>query len=553
MKNFRKIILIFLIGIAATISGCKEKLELAPYNQLSDATAFATPERCLLALNGVYDAAQSGDYDPLNGTAHSVRGYPFGAASIAQGEMRGEDMVNIATFYQITYLATYSTVSPNNVNMWINLYLLINKANLSIDGFKAALAQGTISATTEAQYEAECRFLRAMAHHDLLIHFARPYLDGNGSALGVPYHDYAISSSSSLDKLKAQKRDLVSVCYAKMMTDLDFAIANLGATVPATVPGAAVPAGANTFRATKAAAYALRMRLKLHMGDWQGVITEGNNIIPTAAIPATNNTNYWTTVVSPIGGWKLELLPNGPFTNNQSTESIFSIRNDALDNTGVNASLAQMMGPNGSGRGLVAISPTIYNLPAWRCDDTRRSLLTLQGLSNTGTTSYFTKKYTDYVNQADYAPYIRYAEVLLMQAEAEARNAAAISQRAIDLLNLVRNRAIPTPVTNQYTAASFADKNALIKAILDERRIEFLAEGKRWGDIHRLAKDPVFSTGGIPAKAANGYSTLAAYGCSLATPALTVTAIPYSDYRFLWPIPQDERTQNPIIDQNPGY
>ena len=62
-----------------------------------------------LAVNGVYDAAQSGFY---LGTA--VRGYPFGAAYIAQGDMRGEDMLNQAAFYQITYEATYNNASPNN-------------------------------------------------------------------------------------------------------------------------------------------------------------------------------------------------------------------------------------------------------------------------------------------------------------------------------------------------------------------------------------------------------------------------------------------------------
>jgi len=555
MKSLKNIIKLLLISAAVFSSGCKKAVELAPYNAFSDETAFSTPERCVLALNGVYDAAQSGDYDPLNGTAHSVRGYPFGAASIEQGEMRGEDMVNIATFYQITYLATYSPVSPNNVNMWINLYLLINKANLSIDGFKLALSKGIISSTVEAQYEAECRFLRAMAHHELLINFARPYLDGNGSNLGVPYHDYAIFSPASLDKLKSQPRDLVSVCYDKMLADLDYAEANL-------------PSSPNVTRATKAAAIALKMRIKMHKGDWSnttGVIFEGNKLIPTAAI----NPLSWTSVVSPVGGYKLEQTPNGPFLNNSTLESIFSIKNDALDNTGVNAALAQMLGPNSPGRGLVAISPTIFNLPAWRCDDKRRDTTTvlgsspltptatnmiIYGKSNANTNSFFTRKYIDYVNQADYAPMIRYAEVLLMQAEAEARNAAGVSQRAIDLLNTVRNRAIPVPATNQYVIANFADKNALIKAILDERRIEFLAEGKRWGDIHRLAKDPIFSTGGIPAKAANGFNNNGGlYGCSSAIPALTVGLIPYADYRFLWPIPQDEIVQNPIVAQNPGY
>jgi hypothetical protein len=558
MKNFKNIITFLITGFILLFSGCKKALELAPYNALGDATAYETPERNLLALYGVYDAAQSGDYDPLNGTAHSIRGYPFGAASIEQGEMRGEDMVNIATFYQITYLSTYTPVSANNVNMWINLYLLINKSNLAIDGFKSALAKGVITGTVEAQYEAESRFLRAMSHHELLIHFARPYLDGNGSLPGVPYHDYAISSSASLDRLKAQPRDLVSVCYDKILADLDYAEANLGATVPVTVTGTSLPAGVNTFRATKAAAIALKMRVKLHKGDWAGVIAEGNKLIP-----ATVNPLNWVSVVSPIGGWKLEALPNGPFVNNASLESMFSIKNDALDNTGVNAALAQMLGPNSPGRGLVAIGPVLYNMPTWRCDDLRRATsgtnqMIIPGNSNANTSSFFTKKYIDYVNQSDYAPLIRYAEVILMQAEAEARNGAAVTQRAIDLLNLVRNRSIPTPAVNQYIAANFADKNALIQAILDERRIEFVAEGKRWGDIHRLAKDPIFAVGGpgtgIPAKVANGFNNNGGlYGCLLPIPARSVAAIPYTDYRFLWPIPQDEIAQNPILVQNPGY
>ena len=213
-----------------------------------------------------------------------------------------------------------------------------------------------------------------------------------------------------------------------------------------------------------------------------------------------------------------------------------------------------MMGPNVPGRGLVAISPTIYNASFWKCDDNRRILLTLPGASNANTPSFFTKKYTDYVNQADYAPMIRYAEVLLTQAEAEARNAAGVSQRAIDLLNVVRNRSVNTGTTPQYVIGDFASKNALILAILNEKRIEFLAEGKRWGDIHRLAMDPVFTSGGIPAKAVNGFSNNTnLYGCGLPIPALNNLAIPYNDYRFLWPIPQDELAQNPIIAQNPGY
>ena len=109
--------------------------------------------------------------------------------------------------------------------------------------------------------------------------------------------------------------------------------------------------------------------------------------------------------------------------------------------------------------------------------------------------------------------------------------------------------------TQQYTLANFAAKNDLIRAILAERRIEFIAEGKRWADIHRLAVDTDFSTGGIPAKIGTGAATTAMYSCGAgnSTYATALSAIPYSDFRFLWPIPLSEIQQNPNFEQNRGY
>ena len=328
--------------------GCSKKLDTAPFTVIDSNTAFASAERCLLTLNGVYDAAQSGVYDPLNGTATAVRGYPFGAAAIEQQDMRGEDMINVATFFQITYQSTITPVSANNVNMWKELYALINKANLSIAGFRRAGAGGILTASIAAQYEGECRFLRAMAHHELLLHFAKPFADNNGSALGVPYRDFAIESSDAVAQIASLPRESVAANYDKMLADLDYSEANLPA-----LQGAAV--GESTYRATKAAAIALKMRLKLHKGDWAGVISEGNKLIPSVINP-----QVWTSVVSPIGAWALTANVDGPFLNNASKESIFSIKNDALDNPNTNASLARIYGQSSAttgGRGLVSISP----------------------------------------------------------------------------------------------------------------------------------------------------------------------------------------------------
>lgn len=518
---------------AMLVASCSKTLDVSPYTSFTDASAFTSAARVDLAVNGVYDAAQSGFY-----ASSQVRGYPFGAANIEQGDMRGEDMLNNAAFYQFTYEASYNTTSANNDYMFQTLYALINKANLTIEGVQGAVSSGIITSAAGDAYIAECRFLRALAHHELLVHFARPYRDGAGSKLGIIYRDFGVSNETTTAKARALKRTTVADNYTKLLADLDAAEAGLPATTSV--------AANKTYRATKAAAIALKMRVKLHMADWNGVITEGNKLVPA-------NAPY----VSPIGSWALMSTPSGPFTTSgwQGVESIFSIRNASTDNPGVNGALANMYATTAAptnGRALIRISPIIYNNPVFRCDDLRRNMMVSVG---TGTgINYVSTKYTDATTSTDPAPQIRYAEVLLTLAEAEARAGSGINTRALALLNAVRNRAV-TNVANQYTAASFANQKALVQAILDERRIEFLAEGKRWGDIHRNATDVDFTTGGIPAKIPTGTPATTTYNCGAGNTvySATLAAIPYTDYRFIWPIPASETLVNTNYEQNPDY
>ena len=528
-----------LLGTVMLAVSCEKVLDVQPFNAFTDESVFTTSARATLALNGVYDAAQTG------GPSLAGRGYPFGAATIQQGDNRGEDMVNLQAFYQITYQGTYTPFTANNNSMWDNTYGMINKANIAIEGFKKAAASGVLTAATATQFEAECRFLRALGHHELLIHFARPFLDGNGAALGVPYRDYAVTGGESLERLQKEARPTVAAAYAKLLEDINFAEANL----PVTNTGGAV------IRAQKSAAIALKQRVLLHMGQWANAVAAGNALVPTTVNPATP-----TSARSLVGNHALTATPNGSFGftggNSITSENIFSVKNDPLDNGSVNGAPAAMYGSTDLlGRGLVCVSPIIWNNTGWLAEDLRRTTLYRNGGTAIGR-AMMTTKYTDYSGRGDNTPIIRWAEVLLNQAEAEARVATGISQRAIDLLNMVRNRSLPS-TANQYTASSFASRTALIRAILLERRIEFLAEGRRWPDIHRTAQDPIteLRSGGIPAKVANGGvtgTTLAQYGIGLAV-TTSQPAIPYSDFRFIWPIPAIEVTTNPVIVQNPGY
>ena len=533
-----------LTTIAATamvlfVSSCEDELDLQPNNSFTDESVFTTPDRVNLAINGVYDAAQSGFY---NGAID--RGYPFGAANVAQGDNRGEDVVNIQAFYQITYQATYGPTSANNVNYWNSLYRLINFSNIAIEGLDKAAAGNIITADVASSAKAEMLFMRAWSHFETVVFFARPFLDGNGSALGVPYRDYAVSGADAVNQLRADARPTVGENYTKILADLDGAIAGL--------PAKQSIAANSKIRAEKAAAITLKMKVLMHMGRFQEAKAEGDKLVPAAINPAVP-----TSVVSPIGGYSLTAAPAASFTGNSITsENIFTIKHDPLDNPNTNASLPRMYGSTTSGgRGLVSISPILWNRTEWVESDKRRSSLYALASNANSTMSVFTTKYPDPVGQGANNPIFRYAEVLLMLAECEARISSGVSQRAVDLLNVVRNRSISSELTAIYTVADFASQTDLVNAILWEFRFEFAAEGRRWHTISRTILDPIAALrpAGIPAKLLSGAGGAALFGFGVALPTTLQPAIPYADFRFIWPIPADEITQNPVIVQNPGY
>lgn len=553
MKN--KYISILFLGAVLTAASCKKVLNVTPYTSFTDATVYTTADRVELAMVGVYDAAQSGFYP--EGLA--ARGYPFGAANLQQDDMRGEDMINMESFYQITYNTTYTSSSPNCYNIWNNCYALINKANVVIEGVADAVANGVITEAAGNQYTAECRFLRAMSMHQMLIEFARPYADGQGSQDGVIIRDFAIKDDATIAKAGTIGRSSVAECYKFVEDDLAYAAENLPDTRTSYV----------NYRATKAAAIALQMRVFLHEGKWSDVLTAGAQIVSGSG----------TSYSSPIGGWTLTSAPDGPFANNVSAENVFSVENTSTDNGSVSGALESMYGSNGSSigaRGLIGISPVLWNLSQWQASDLRRNMVVANFTGTDPSTApsgkkpmYFTYKYRE-TGWGDDAPQIRYAEVLLMMAEAYARVNKTVDATGLGYLNAVRNRAV-TNTALQYTTGSFASAEAFIIAVLAERRIEFLAEGKRWGDIHRLALDPLYNnarlsgtasatTAGIPAKVlasaitAANFNTLYSGTAAYSSFTFGLTAFSYDNYRFIWPLPATEiSTSNGVIKQNPSY
>ena len=119
-------------------------------------------------------------------------------------------------------------------------------------------------------------------------------------------------------------------------------------------------------------------------------------------------------------------------------------------------------------------------------------------------------------------PILRYADVLLMRAEA--LNELGQTSLAAVPLNKVRNRAGLAAVSGSLSQSAFREK------VLHERRMELAFEGQRWFDLIRV-QDGQY-----------GLNFLHSIGKTNAAAK-----------HLLLPVPQIERDRNPNLTQNPGY
>lgn len=134
-------------------------------------------------------------------------------------------------------------------------------------------------------------------------------------------------------------------------------------------------------------------------------------------------------------------------------------------------------------------------------------------------------------------PLIRYADVLLMQAEC--LNELGDIPGAIRLINEVRSRpSVNMPGINsgpEYLSAQ--NKEEVFNRIVHERMIELACEGHSFSDWRRWGK----------------YQELNGMFDGHITRDYTYSTRVLPERRNLWPIPQTEIDQNPLLEQNPGY
>ena len=140
------------------------------------------------------------------------------------------------------------------------------------------------------------------------------------------------------------------------------------------------------------------------------------------------------------------------------------------------------------------------------------------------------------VNSINNVRILRYADALLLKAEALVQSGGSTSQ-AIGLINTVRTRA-RNMVAGGTEPVNFneseTNKNTIMQWIMDERLRELGAEGGRWFDVRRWA------LGGVITLDKSFFNS-------------TWPSITWDDHFLNFPVPSTEIDKNPNIQQNTGY
>jgi starch-binding outer membrane protein, SusD/RagB family len=490
MKNIIKGSIV-LLCILLTVRCSTEYLEPVPKTSLSDLSVFDTKDRVVAQVNGLYAFMKSGQF--LGG-----RYFVYNDVRCENFQPKSSNLVTCFATWNHTVISGTNEVQ----NLWGAVYAAVNAINVFLDGLNTAWdgkkLEGKITEAEYNQFKSEAYTLRAICYFSLMQLYAKPYNMGNGANGGVPLRLKAMKSADENDLAKST----VAEIYTQILKDLNdaepLAIANYTTDL------------LNTTRVHKNTIIALKTRVLLHMQNWAGVVTESAKIV-SAAAPFT----------AP-GGVAFALNPNyasifaTPYT---SKESILSMPFTTTNGPGTQNGLSHYFNPASSESYFLIVSAGSTYSKMDATDARKLMMVTSSG-------NIFLNKYPDFTTLTNYAPVIRYAEVLLNRAEALVRSGGTVTQAAVDLLNAVRIRSFPT---GAYTLAGFANAQAFYNAVLQERDMEFLGEGIRNLDVMRLGLT-------IPAKTSSLYGSVAAI-------------VPTSPTYF-WPIPDSELSYNKAMTPN---
>ena len=486
MKLKYNLIAIALLGFS--FSSCSDFLEQNPQTDLSENDFYKTADDILSAVNGAYSSLQEGD---IYGNW-----YVFGEIPSDNTRNQLSGSVTTQNEFDQFYIDTQNSMIAS---FWKAAYKVINRTNTvlgRIDGIE-------INAELANRYKLECKFIRALMYFNLV----RDYGD-------VPLVLKEISISESYDILREPKENV----YNQIIADLKEA---QGLPVSYST--------AEDGRATQGAAKALLADVYMTLHKYAEAETILAEIINSGRYSLLENTPGSLN----IDGYKNVFSP----VNHNSKEGIFEIQ-FLKGGYGEGSNYANNFAPENSGTNVVAVGGTggnnipemdIYN--AYEEGDLRRDFSMSLGYydnrkNNEWVESRYVCKFMDVPYQNNDAsnnyPVIRYADVILMYAEALNQNGK--TAEACKYLNMTRRRGFgyqtteTSPVDLQTT-----DKAQFALMVEQERRVELAFENHRWFDLIRTGR-------AVEVMKSKGFSL--------------------NETNLICPIPQKQIDVNPKLTQN---
>jgi hypothetical protein len=467
---------------------CEEKLIEAP-KSLAVETFYNTSGEVQSALAAIYSPLHV--YDGMGGfypaMLESFVDYGYGRGSWASNSnFQGLDGTNVTRVG----------------GMWNLFYLSIRNANIVIQNVPNGK---NLTDADKSKYLGEARFLRAFNYFCLVKNWG-----------GVPIRTVENMTEQNL------KRSTADEVYQLIYSDLLYAEANLPDNSPIVGKPSKWAAktlladvyfyqGKNTEARDKAKEVILANKYSLVQVN---VADDFSKIFGPEVV--TNSEEIFYLKFSRLGtgqGWGFIMFPHHPGSKLHGAGGYYGHYSDKESN------------------------PVVKT---WDKNDLRYTFGWYSWNIGLGTNTLLYKKYIDPLAPSwqgagnDY-PLYRYADVLLLYAEADCRASGAVSADAMEKLNMVHRRAYGKNSLNADATVDFKttdyNKDTFIDLVLKERGYETIYEGKRWHDLKRSGKLKEII------KAATGKDV--------------------ADKHLLWPIPISELNFNkaidPVKDQNPGY
>lgn len=486
MKLKYNLIAIALLGFS--FSSCSDFLEQNPQTDLSENDFYKTADDILSAVNGAYSSLQEGD---IYGNW-----YVFGEIPSDNTRNQLSGSVTTQNEFDQFYIDTQNSMIAN---FWKAAYKVINRTNTilgRIDGIE-------INTELANRYKLECKFIRALMYFNLV----RVYGD-------VPLVLKEISISESYDILREPKENVYNQIIADLKEAQDLPVSY---------------STAEDGRATQGAAKALLANVYMTLHKYAEAETILAEIINSGRYSLLENTPGSLN----IDGYKNVFSP----VNHNSKEGIFEIQ-FLKGGYGEGSNYANNFAPENSGTNVVAVGGTggnnipemdIYN--AYEEGDLRRDFSMSLGYydnrkNNEWVESRYVCKFMDVPYQNNDAsnnyPVIRYADVILMYAEALNQNGK--TAEACKYLNMTRRRGFgyqtteTSPVDLQTT-----DKTQFALMVEQERRVELAFENHRWFDLIRTGR-------AVEVMRSKGFSL--------------------NETNLICPIPQKQIDVNPKLTQN---